>query len=246
MRPIKALHSAALSCLAGLVVLGLGGCTQTTVRDSEALAHPEPVRFHNAPAPVAPQPIEPEAVTLAPPARSDLVILLPKPNGQIGGVVVRSDGADPVLLDKPYAAARIEGEGRLQAMNYDPEQTRQEFGAVIGALPSRPAMFTLYFLEGKDELTPESESEVVRIFDELKSRPDPEIWVIGHTDAVGTMQYNDQLSLQRASRVRDELVGRGIPAASIGVSGRGKREPLVPTSEGVSEPKNRRVEISVR
>jgi outer membrane protein OmpA-like peptidoglycan-associated protein len=243
---MKAPPSAALLFLAVLAVLGLGACTQTTVRDSEALAHPEPVRFHNAPPPVAPQPIEPEAVTLAPPARNDLIILLPKPNGQIGGVVVRSDGAEPVLLDKPYAAARIEGEGRLQAMNYDPEQTRQEFGTVIGALPSRPAMFTLYFLEGKDELTPESEGEVVRIFDELKSRPDPEIWVIGHTDAVGTMQYNDQLSLQRASRVRDELVSRGIPADSIGVSGRGKREPLVPTSEGVPEPKNRRVEISVR
>jgi outer membrane protein OmpA-like peptidoglycan-associated protein len=46
--------------------------------------------------------------------------------------------------------------------------------------------------------------------------------------------------------VRDDLVKRGISAERIEVSGRGKREPLVPTSAGVSEPKNRRVEISVR
>jgi outer membrane protein OmpA-like peptidoglycan-associated protein len=232
---MRQIHAPAIAA----ALLLLGACTQSTVRDSEALPRPEPVA-------VAPQPIEPEAVQLAVPSRNDLIILLPKPNGHIGGVVVRSNGAEPVLLDKPYAAARIEGEGRLQAMNYDPDQTRQEFGAVIGALPSRPASFTLYFLEGKDELTPESEHEVARIFDELKSRPDPEIWVIGHTDAVGTMQYNDQLSLQRASRVREDLVSRGISGDSIEISGRGMREPLVPTSEGVSEPKNRRVEISVR
>lgn len=176
-----------------------------------------------------------------------MIVLLPKPNGQIGGVVVRSiGGGDELLLNKPYAGARVEGPGKVRPVTYDADRARQEFGSAISALPSRPATFMLYFLEAKDELTPESEGEVTRVFAELKSRPDPEIWVIGHTDAVGTPQYNDQLSLQRAEHVRDELVSRGIPADSIEVSGRGKREPLVPTSAGISEPKNRRVEISVR
>lgn len=222
----------------------LGACTQSTVRDSEPIAsvRPEPVQ-------AAPQPIEPEAVQPAvEPVHNDTIVLLPKPNGQIGGVMVRSidGGGDGLLLDKPYAGARIEGPGKVQAVTYDADRTREEFGTAITALPGRPATFVLYFLEGKDELTVESEGEVVRVFDELKSRPDPEIWVIGHTDAVGTIQYNDQLSLQRAERVRDELVGRGIPADSIEVSGRGKREPLVPTSEGIPEPMNRRVQIDVR
>lgn len=221
----------------------LGACTQSTVRDSEPIAsvRPEPVQ-------AAPQPIEPEAVQPAvEPVHNDTIVLLPKPNGQIGGVMVRSiDGGDGLLLDKPYAGARIEGPGKVQAVTYNADRTREEFGTAITALPGRPATFVLYFLEGKDELTVESEGEVVRVFDELKSRPDPEIWVIGHTDAVGTIQYNDQLSLQRAERVRDELVGRGIPADSIEVSGRGKREPLVPTSEGIPEPMNRRVQIDVR
>ena len=176
-----------------------------------------------------------------------MIVLLPKPNGQIGGVVVRSiDGSDELLLDKPYAGAHIEGSGQVRAVTYDADSAKREFGTAITALPSRPTTFTLYFLEAKDELTEESEGEVTRIFAELKSRPDPEIWVIGHTDAVGTIQYNDQLSLQRAERVRDDLVRRGIPADSIEVSGRGMREPLIPTSEGISEAKNRRVEISVR
>lgn len=222
----------------------LGACAQSTVRDSESIASARP-----KPVLAAPQPIEPEAVqSAAEPVRSDTIVLLPKPNGQIGGVMVRSidGGDDGLLLNKPYAGARIEGPGKVRAVTYDADRTREEFGTAITALPGRPATFVLYFLEGKDELTGESEGEVVRVFDELRSRPDPEIWVIGHTDAVGTIQYNDQLSLQRAERVRDELVGRGIPADSIEVSGRGKREPLVPTSEGIPEPKNRRVQIDVR
>ena len=95
-------------------------------------------------------------------------------------------------------------------------------------------------------MTPDSEREVERVFAEIAARPYPEILVIGHTDAVGNAQFNDQLSRQRAQRVRDDLVKRGIPADRIEVSGRGKREPLIPTSQGVSEPKNRRVEINVR
>lgn len=217
----------------------LAACTQSTVRDSEALYRPQPVQ-------AAPQPIEPEAVQAPDPARRDMVVLLPKPGGQIGGVVVHSDGSEPLLLNTAYAGAHIEGPGRVHAVAYDADRARDEFGTAIASLPSRPATFVLYFLEGKDDLTPESDGEVARVFDELRSRPDPEIWVIGHTDAVGTMQYNDQLSLQRAERVRDELVSRGLAADSIDVSGRGKREPLVPTSEGISEPKNRRVEINVR
>jgi len=70
--------------------------------------------------------------------------------------------------------------------------------------------------------------------------------VAGHTDAVGTDQYNDALSLRRAERVSALLVARGIPSDRITAVGRGKRELLVPTPDGVAEPRNRRVEITVR
>jgi outer membrane protein OmpA-like peptidoglycan-associated protein len=70
--------------------------------------------------------------------------------------------------------------------------------------------------------------------------------VIGHTDTVGGLSYNDRLSLARAERLREMMVELGIPAERIQAAGRGKREPLVPTEENVSEPRNRRVEISVR
>ena len=46
--------------------------------------------------------------------------------------------------------------------------------------------------------------------------------------------------------MRDALIARGIPAEDIVAEGRGKRDPLVATGEGVSEARNRRVEIIVR
>ncbi len=116
----------------------------------------------------------------------------------------------------------------------------------VGAVPGKPATFTLYFLEGRDELTPESKGEMDKVFGELKRRPLPDIVVIGHTDTVGGLAFNDRLSLARAERLREMMIGLGIPAERISAAGRGKRELLVPTEDSISEPRNRRVEINVR
>lgn len=100
--------------------------------------------------------------------------------------------------------------------------------------------------KGKDDLTPESERVIRQIFAEIGRRPAPEIAVIGHTDRAGSVDFNDALSLRRAQRIRDDMVKLGVPADQIQVAGRGEREPLVATEDEVAEPRNRRVEISVR
>ena len=114
------------------------------------------------------------------------------------------------------------------------------------ALPARPTVFLLYFLTGKDELTPESTGDVEKILADMRARPVPDIVVTGHTDTVGTAESNDKLSMQRAERVKGFLTGIGIPSERIQVAGRGERELLVPTADNVDEPRNRRVEISIR
>ena len=74
----------------------------------------------------------------------------------------------------------------------------------------------------------------------------PDVLVIGHTDKVGNDAVNDALSRQRADVVRKALVARGVAPENIVVIGRGKRDPIVPTADGVAEARNRRVEILVR
>ena len=120
------------------------------------------------------------------------------------------------------------------------------FGPALASLPGRPATFLVYFLEGKDALTAASNAELENVFTEIKRRPEPDLMIIGHADSVGSDSYNDRLSLARAERVRELLVGLGLSEERIQVAGRGKREPLVSTQSNVSEPRNRRVEISVR
>jgi outer membrane protein OmpA-like peptidoglycan-associated protein len=186
-------------------------------------------------------------VFLAPgPLGDELVVVVPSADGHVGTVVVERDGKQ-VVLNTAYAASRIVDGGAPEAERFGgAESVRAEFASVLSTLPDRPKSFLVYFLEGTDELTEESGVEFGKILSELRERSAPDVVVIGHTDRVGNLQYNDNLSLQRAERVRGELVRLGIPEARIRVAGRGEREPLVATDDEVVEPRNRRVEINVR
>jgi len=179
------------------------------------------------------------------PVAPELFAVIPGDGGHVGSIVVQREGEKHVI-DTAYGAARVRSDGGTETTRLTEAQVREAFGSTLAALPGKPATFLLYFLEGKDELTPESKAELERVFTELKRRPLPDIVVIGHTDTVGTLPFNDRLSLARAERMRDSLVALGIPAGRIQAAGRGKREPLVPTDDNVAEPRNRRVEINVR
>jgi outer membrane protein OmpA-like peptidoglycan-associated protein len=159
---------------------------------------------------------------------------------------VVTGGNDTRVIDTAYGAQRVDANGSLVPVKMTADTVRQDFGTTLAALPGFPASFMLYFLEGKDELTPESKAELQKVFAELRKRPLPDIAVIGHTDTVGGLAYNDRLSLARAERMREMMAGMGIPAERIQAAGRGKRELLVPTDDNMAEPRNRRVEISVR
>jgi outer membrane protein OmpA-like peptidoglycan-associated protein len=184
----------------------------------------------------------------APPARpapEDLIVLLPGQDGKTGAVSV-THGSEQRILDAPYATARVGVDGGLQTGVATEAEVGRIWGDALASQPPRPVSFLLYFLEAKDELTPESERVIQQIFAEIGRRPAPEIAVIGHTDRVGSVQSNDALSLRRAQKIRDDMVKLGVPADQIQVAGRGEREPLVATEDEVAEPRNRRVEISVR
>lgn len=173
------------------------------------------------------------------------VVLLPGPDGKVGSVVVVR-GSERQVLSEPYAASRIAADGQQSVSRASEAEVRVGYGTALGAMPARPATFLVYFVTGSDELTAESQELLQTVLEELKRRPAPDVVAIGHTDTVGTHEYNDRLALQRAERVRTLLVGIGIPAERIHVAGRGERELLVPTADNADEPRNRRVEINVR
>jgi len=185
------------------------------------------------------------ACASGPPKSREFVVLVPDYDGKVGAVVI-TGAQGKSTLDKPYMAARYEDGGKVETAPVAQEEVRKTFAMAIAVQPVRPVSFLLYFREGTDEYTVESKEAFEKIFPEIARRKAAEVAVIGHTDTVGRTEFNDTLSLRRAERVRNNFVDRGIPTIAINVAGRGEREPIVPTADEVSEPRNRRVEINVR
>ena len=172
------------------------------------------------------------------------VVLLPENDGRKAAVAVRQ-GDQEVVLDAPYAAVRTTSSG-LRPYTSSPQEVAALFGAALAAQPPRPTTFTLQFVLGEDEFTSESKQIFDSVFVEIAKYPVPDVMIVGHTDRMGDDAFNDALALRRAEAVRAALIRRGVAPESIVATGRGKREPLVPTADGVAEPRNRRVEIIVR
>lgn len=172
------------------------------------------------------------------------VILLPDSGGKVGKIMVWHEGEE-ALLDSAFGTADMRGRS-VETASTTEEAVHAQYHAQLAGLPPRPVSYTLYFLGDSDDLTPESREQAPAILTEIAARPAAEVVVIGHTDRMGEQAYNDELSRARARVVREQLVALGFEPARLRVRGRGEREPLVPTADEVSEPRNRRVEINVR
>jgi len=178
--------------------------------------------------------------------KDNLVVVVPGADGHIGAVTV-TDARGETVLDKPYAAVTADrGATATAPVEIDAAQVQSIFGPTRAALPQAPVAFRLYFVENSNALTPESQRAFEDVFAEIARRPVAEAVVTGHTDTTGSDSYNDALSRDRAAKVRELLIARGLKPDAIEIAARGKREPLVPTPDQTVEPRNRRVEITVR
>jgi len=95
------------------------------------------------------------------------------------------------------------------------------------------------------ELRPENRELLSRIAGVLLTTEDFGIQVYGHTDDVGSVEYNQELSERRAEAVRQYLIEAGVDESIIQSKGFGKAAPLVEGSDSQSRQRNRRVEIAV-
>ncbi|MBX6321740.1 MAG: OmpA family protein [Rhodospirillaceae bacterium] len=180
--------------------------------------------------------------------KANLVVVLPESNGHVGAVVVKdTHGATKGVLDRPYAAVGASaGSTDVQRVTVDTAEVQKIFGPALAAQPLPPASFVLYFETNTDVLTPPSRAAFEGVFQDIARRTVAEVVVTGHTDTMGDLAYNDELSLRRARKVRDMLIARGIPPQNVAVAGRGERELVVQTPDETPEPRNRRVVVTVR
>ena len=79
----------------------------------------------------------------------------------------------------------------------------------------------------------------------LLAYPGLKIQVEGHTDSIGSDEYNQRPSEQRAATVRDYLVAQGVSGMSVTAVGFGKSRPVVSNDTDAGRQQNRRVELVV-
>ena len=101
----------------------------------------------------------------------------------------------------------------------------------------------IYFDFDKSNLTNVSLNEI-KNFVNINKKKINKFIIVGHTDTMGTNEYNMKLSIERAEVVKDILLKIGIKQENISILGKGENELSVKTEDEVSHPANRRAEIS--
>jgi len=181
------------------------------------------------------------------PTPQTLILLLPDPESGTTGRALVSNEFGSTELATPRAATRVTADrppGQVSTLSA--ADVTRLFGDALTALPPAPRHFTLHFRFESDALTAESTALVPEILRTVKGLAFPEVVVVGHTDTMGDPRVNLALGQKRAISVRDILVKAGLATSTIEVTSHGKADLLVKTPDNTPEPRNRRVEITVR
>ena len=177
---------------------------------------------------------------------ANVVVLIPEENGTVGKVDVH-EGASTAALDRPLAAVNAGSEASVHnVFTAQRADVDSEFAGALAAMPRAPVVYILYFQMGSTELDPRSRGDLAAATAKGKSISNIDVSVVGHADATGSDAYNSTLSLRRAQTIRDALVAAGIPNDIIEIDYHGANNPPIPTPRGVPEPRNRRVEVTIR
>ncbi|MDR7130464.1 outer membrane protein OmpA-like peptidoglycan-associated protein [Algoriphagus sp. 4150] len=117
---------------------------------------------------------------------------------------------------------------------------------LVPVAPGEEFVFENVFFEfDQYSLKSESISSLKRLVKFLSENPNVNILITGHTDNVGSANYNQNLSLQRAKSVQEYLVSNGFHHGRVLVEGKGDKEPMVPNSSSQNQALNRRITIKV-
>ena len=178
-----------------------------------------------------------------PPKDPSYVALLQSPDGSVGNVVVKGPKGTQVIKQARYGALL---DGSTAPAAVDDPILQRDFADAMAARPELPVHFILYFETGTTQLTPESLALLPGIVETAAKRSAVDLSIIGHSDTVGKAEVNEALSLKRAQTIAELINSMGLKADHVAIEWHGKRNLLVPTPDETPEPRNRRVEISIR
>ena len=172
------------------------------------------------------------------------VAAMPQVHAQTSNFGSQTPSVDQIINELKGSDADVDGLPGVRTRALRPGAASQAT-AMPDAAPPAPAAISMQvqFAFGSDQIADASRRPVDNLAaalssEELKNR---NFMVVGHTDGVGSADFNQRLSQRRAASVKAYLVEHGVPAARLKASGKGMSELVNPGDPRAAE--NRRVEI---
>lgn len=130
----------------------------------------------------------------------------------------------------PTTADDTDGDGvpnHLDACPGTPPGTKVDKFGCPEVLPAKVSFkVNILFPFNSAEITEDFQPEILRLTEFLVKHPDLKITIEGHTDSIGSYEFNEKLSQRRADSVRQSLIVNGIPTERLKAIGYGERRPI--------------------
>ena len=161
--------------------------------------------------------------------------------------IVVSTKAGEVTINEPYQSTKLLSADKKpeEAVQLSKEEVTSKYKVVLEDTP-KLMQYMIYFGSGSTEVNESAKLELQKAIDYIKSQTNSIITVIGHSDTVGNQDSNMRLSQKRTQAVKEYLESMSLDIKELTTEYYGENTPLVKTKDGVSNAKNRRVEIFIR
>ena len=157
--------------------------------------------------------------------------------------------AEADVLKAKEEAANAEAERARQAAAQLRAQLLDQFNRILETRDTPRGLVVnlgdVLFDFGKYDLRPEAREKLAKLSGIILAHQGLNLAIEGHTDNVGSEEFNQTLSEKRAETVRQYLVDQGLDASSVTAAGFGKSSPIADNGSAAGRQKNRRVEIVV-
>ena len=162
----------------------------------------------------------------------------------IDDVKVRRAMPDEALTPKPKRSISPKPKIILQKAEF--VSTKDiKLDSIAYKVGDRVTLENIFFEFDKAELLPKSKTELDKLVDILTDYPFLKIEIAGHTDNVGSQDYNKKLSEQRAKSVVDYLIDEDVNDVRVSYSGYGSERPITSNATEEGRARNRRVEFVI-
>ena len=164
-------------------------------------------------------------------------------NNKTSSIVLQKDGKETWVEVKSYNHMYLLSIVEKEIMKQEVEANAEAMGSDINST-GHVSIYGIYFDTGKSEIKPESDAAISEIAKLLKNNGALNLYVVGHTDNVGSFDSNMKLSKDRADAVVKALTGKhGIAAARLKPYGVASLAPVTSNDTEDGKAKNRRVEL---